>query len=118
LESTMNAVEQRPSGPVPATAWWWGTNRAGGVYYAGRAHVVHPNRRTVALCGLPVEDVWELRPPMPNHLCPECCLLAMSVSHPTFPAAVDTEWFTPASLVPPAPVRAAQKPVADERVAR
>jgi hypothetical protein len=34
-------------------AWWWGTNRAGGTYYAGRVHVVHPDHRSHGLCGLP-----------------------------------------------------------------
>jgi hypothetical protein len=52
-------------------AWWWGTNRPGGKYYAGRVHVVHPGQRTAGLCGLPVEDVWEVRPPLSEHLCPD-----------------------------------------------
>ncbi|GAA3838512.1 hypothetical protein GCM10022243_01250 [Saccharothrix violaceirubra] len=68
-----------------STGWWWGTNRPGGTFYAGRAHVVHPARPTAGLCGLPVDDVGELRPPTPEHLCPDCCVPAMAASHPPFP---------------------------------
>jgi hypothetical protein len=67
-----------------ATGWWWGTNRPGGTFYAGRAHVVHPSQPKFALCGMPVSDSWELRPPTPEHLCPECCVLAMAASYPPF----------------------------------
>lgn len=66
-------------------AWWWGTNRPDGTYYAGRVHVVHPEQRACGLCGLPVDDVLELRPPVPDHLCPDCCVLAMTLSYPPFP---------------------------------
>jgi hypothetical protein len=69
----------RPAG------WWWGTNRPGGGYYAGRVHVVHPDQPTTGLCGLPVDDVWQLRPPVPEHLCPDCCVAAMAASYPPFP---------------------------------
>ncbi|MCE7011767.1 hypothetical protein LWC34_54485 [Kibdelosporangium philippinense] len=90
--------DRTPARPTGATAgWWWGTNRPGGTYYAGRAHVVHPAQPTAGLCGLPVDDVWELRPPMPEHLCPDCCVLAMAASYPPFPT-------TPP---PPLPRRAA-----------
>lgn len=76
--------------------WWWGTNRPGGTFYAGRVHVVHPAHPTSGLCGLPVDDVWELRPPTPEHLCPDCCVLAMAASYPPFPP----------SPAPPLPRRA------------
>lgn len=49
--------------------WWWGTNRPDGPYYAGRTHVVHPDQPTEGLCGLPVDEVWRLRPSQPPHLC-------------------------------------------------
>lgn len=80
----------RPAG------WWWGTNRPGGTHYAGRAHVVWPNGPAHGLCGLPVDDVWELRPPLPEYLCPDCCVLAMAASYPPFPA-------TPATRPPAGP---------------
>jgi hypothetical protein len=67
-----------------APDWWWGTNRPGGTFYSGRVHVVHPDQSAVALCGLPVGDVWELRPPVPQHLCPDCCVLAMAATYPPF----------------------------------
>ncbi|MFC5054539.1 hypothetical protein [Saccharothrix xinjiangensis] len=53
-----------------------------------------------------MDDVWELRPPTPEHLCPDCCVLAMAASHPPFP-------LTPA---PPLPRRATgpDRPVAAE----
>ncbi|WP_462202873.1 FxLD family lanthipeptide [Frankia sp. CcWB3] len=73
----------RPTGP--AAGWWWGTNWPGGTFCAGRAHVVHPAQPASGLCGLPVDDVWERRPPMPEHLCPDCCVLAMATSYPPFP---------------------------------
>ena len=63
---------------------WWGTNRPGGPLYAGRMHVVRSNDTKMALCGLPVADVWSRRPATPDHLCPECCLLAMALMFPTF----------------------------------
>ncbi|GDY31933.1 hypothetical protein GTS_35660 [Gandjariella thermophila] len=84
----------QPTSPV---GWWWGTNRPGGTFYAGRAHVVQPDQPMAGLCGLPVSDVWELRPPSPERLCPDCCVLAMTASYPPFPP-------TPA---PPLPRRAA-----------
>ncbi len=68
----------------PSAGWWWGTNRPGGTFYAGRAHVVRPAQLAAGLCGLPVDDVWELRPPTPEHLCPDCCVLAMAASYPPF----------------------------------
>lgn len=74
---------QAASKPV---AWWWGTNRPGGPYYAARAHVVAPGGPATGLCGLPVADLWQSRPPVPEHLCPDCCVRAMAVSHPPFPA--------------------------------
>ncbi|WP_435159362.1 hypothetical protein [Amycolatopsis sacchari] len=74
----------QPTGPA---SWWWGTNRPGGTFYAGRAHVVDPARPTAGLCGLPVDDVWERRPPTPEHLCPDCCVLAMAASYPPCPPA-------------------------------
>lgn len=87
---------------APSVGWWWGTNRQDGPYYAGRAHVVHPDQPTTALCGLPVDTVWRLRPSEPPHLCPECCVLALAASYPPFSApplastrTVGTDWFTP-----------------------
>ncbi len=91
-------MDDRTTSPPAGTAtgWWWGTNRPGGTFYAGRAHVVHPTQRASGLCGLPVDDVWERRPPTPEHLCPDCCLLAMATSYPPFPP----------SPAPPLPHRA------------
>jgi hypothetical protein len=94
------------------------------MYYAGRVHVVHPVARTAGLCGLPVEDVWEVRPPLPEHLCPDCCVRAMAASYPSFATAStrprahsagsgDTEWFGPAV---PNQIRAAQVSYTDEKV--
>ncbi|HEY0803485.1 MAG TPA: hypothetical protein VGD84_00400 [Pseudonocardiaceae bacterium] len=77
-----------PGPTAEPVAWWWGTNRAGGTYYAGRVHVVHPNHPSHGLCGLPITDVWELRPPVPDHLCDHCCVLAMAASYPPFATAV------------------------------
>ena len=57
---------------------WWGTNRRGGLYYAGRVHVVWSDCPRSALCGLPIDDTWVNRPPAPERLCPECCSLAMA----------------------------------------
>lgn len=65
---------------------WWGTNREGGLYYAGRVHVVWPGRKPVALCGLPVQDLWELRPSVPELVCPDCCVRAVAALFPVFPA--------------------------------
>lgn len=79
--------------PGPTAGWWWGTNRPGGTFYAGRAHVVPPAFPTAGLCGLPVDDVWELRPPTPGHLCPDCCVLAIAASYPPLPSS-------PAPLLP------------------
>ncbi|WP_016698398.1 hypothetical protein [Actinoalloteichus spitiensis] len=64
---------------------WWGTNRANSAFYAGRTHVVWPSSGRVGLCGLPVDDLWELRPSVPELLCPDCCLLAMAALFPAFP---------------------------------
>ncbi|ONI83184.1 hypothetical protein ALI144C_16940 [Actinosynnema sp. ALI-1.44] len=36
-----------------------------------------------ALCGLPVEQVWQQRPLTSHRLCPECCLLAVAWMFPT-----------------------------------
>ncbi|WP_143230702.1 hypothetical protein [Actinosynnema sp. ALI-1.44] len=62
----------------------WGTNPERGVYYAARLHVVSRQCPWTALCGLPVEQVWEQRPITSHRLCPECCLLAIAWM---FPAA-------------------------------
>lgn len=62
----------------------WGTNRNGGLYYAGRVHLVMSNGgdgQATALCGLPVRDLWPSRPPIPRRLCPECCIEAISRFH-------------------------------------
>lgn len=63
---------------------WWGTNRANSTFYAGRTHVVWPGSGRAGLCGLPVDDLWELRPAVPELLCPDCCLLAMAALFPAF----------------------------------
>lgn len=108
------------SGPLD---WWWGTNRVGGTYYAGRAHVVHPEQRMSGLCGLPVDDVWEARPPVPEHLCPDCCLLAMAVSYPPFPTTVPRQPIEQTTVLPAVQVRdprtrAVGARIVDERVTR
>lgn len=63
----------------------WGTNRAGGAYYAGRVHVAS-DIEAIALCGLPIDESWSWRPNGP--LCPECSMAAI-------------EWLFPASLALP-----------------
>lgn len=63
--------------------WWWGTNPAtdpGG----GHVHVVHPDQPDTGLCGLPVEEPWEARPPQPESLCADCCAAAMDLMYPPF----------------------------------
>lgn len=70
----------RPAAPLV----YWGTNREGSYHYAGRTHVVWPGGRRTGECGLPVDDVWEQRPPFPTHLCPECCVIAMAKLFPPF----------------------------------
>jgi hypothetical protein len=67
---------------LPLPGWWWGTNPPGSTFYAGRVHVVDPDHPREARCGLPVEDVSELRPPMPERLCPDCCLRVMAAMYP------------------------------------
>lgn len=69
--------------PMPTVVW--GTNRAGGTYYAGRTHVVWPGGPPTGVCGLPVRDVWEHRPPIPKLLCPDCCVIAIARAYPPFP---------------------------------
>jgi hypothetical protein len=66
----------------PLPGWWWGTNPPGGTFYAGRVHLVHPDLPGTALCGLPVEDVSRSRPLSPEHLCPDCCVLAVDTMYP------------------------------------
>lgn len=61
----------------------WGTNRAGGVYYAGRVHVAS-DIEAIALCGLPIDESWSRRPNGP--LCPECSMAAMEWLFPPSPA--------------------------------
>ena len=85
------AGQRMAMNPVPPVVWWWGTNRPGGPYYAGRVHVVDPNQRTRGVCGLPVTDVWELRPPVPLRLCPDCCVYAMAATFPAFAASTSTQ---------------------------
>lgn len=103
--------DQTTARPADQSAgWWWGTNRPGGTYYAGRTHVVHPAQPATALCGLPVEDVLELRPPVPAHLCPDCCVLAMTASFPAFAP-------TPAPRLPTRPARTDRSASAAEQTA-
>jgi len=65
---------------------YWGTNKQGGTgdHYAGRVHVVWHGNERKALCGLPIEEVWEQRPPRPDNLCPLCCVRAMAALFPAF----------------------------------
>jgi hypothetical protein len=80
------------------TGWWFGTNRPGGAYYAGRVHVVYPGQGATALCGLPVDDVWVERPSVPEYLCPDCCVAAIAASYPVFspaPEPLPDDWFAP-----------------------
>jgi len=108
---TVVAEATEPEWTAGPPGWWWGTNRAGGIYYCGRVHVVHPDQPTHGLCGLPITDVWEQRPPVPDHLCPDCCVLAMAATYPPLAAAVpqqqvggahaaDTGWFAALSDQP------------------
>jgi hypothetical protein len=61
--------------------WWWGTNPPGATFYAGRVHIVHPDRPGNTLCGLPVEDLWDSHPSTPEHLCPTCGVRAMDTMY-------------------------------------
>ncbi|SMD27422.1 hypothetical protein [Kibdelosporangium aridum] len=61
----------------------WGTNPDTSVFYAARVHVVSAHYPWSALCGLPVELIWEQRPVTSQRLCPECCLLAVEWFFPT-----------------------------------
>lgn len=65
---------------------FWGTNQQGGTAdrYAGRVHVVWPSDECFGLCGLPIEEIWEQRPPVPDTLCPLCCVRAMAALFPAF----------------------------------
>ncbi len=67
-------------------ALFWGTNTEGGTadHYGGRVHVVLWKTRFIALCGLPIEEIWEQRPPQPPNLCPLCCVRAMAFLFPAF----------------------------------
>lgn len=69
--------------PTELPRLWWGTNRDGGLYYAGRVHVASDTTGN-ALCGLPIQDVWSWRPSTPV-LCPDCCITAMAWLFPTQP---------------------------------
>ena len=76
------AEPQEPSESV----LFWGTNRQGGTadHYAGRVHIVWPDNEFYGLCGLPIEEIWEQRPPVPDNLCPLCCVRAMAALFPAF----------------------------------
>ena len=65
---------------------YWGTNHQGGTadHYAGRVHIVWPDNEFYGLCGLPIEEIWEQRPPVPDNLCPLCCVRAMAALFPAF----------------------------------
>ncbi len=63
----------------------WGTNRPDGDFYAGRVHAVWPSGTPQAMCGLPVGEVWAHRPPVPERLCPDCCVAATSALFPSSP---------------------------------
>ena len=67
-------------------ALFWGTNAEGGKadHYGGRVHVVLWRTKFTAFCGLPVEEIWEQRPPNPPNLCPLCCVRAMAFLFPAF----------------------------------
>lgn len=69
---------------------YWGTNQQDGTAdrYAGRVHVVWPDNECFGLCGLPIEEIWEQRPPVPDTLCPLCCVRAMAVLFPAFAASL------------------------------
>ncbi len=70
----------------PSSLLYWGTNQHGGTAerYAGRVHVVWPDNECFGLCGLPIEEIWEQRPPVPDNLCPLCCVRAMAALFPAF----------------------------------
>ncbi|MEV6444757.1 hypothetical protein [Amycolatopsis sp. NPDC051716] len=71
---------------APEPLLYWGTNQQGGTanHYAGRVHVVWPDNEFYGLCGLPIEEIWEQRPPVPDNLCPLCCVRAMVALFPAF----------------------------------
>ena len=48
----MGGQQAGDTGPIPMR-WWWGTNRPGGVYYAGRVHIVAPEDPATGVCDLP-----------------------------------------------------------------
>lgn len=69
-----------PPAPTELPPLLWGTNRKGGLYYAGRVHVAS-NMSGLAICGLPIEDIWPQRPANPM-LCPDCALAVMQWVYP------------------------------------
>jgi len=71
---------------TPESLLYWGTNHQGGTadHYAGRVHVVWPENEFYGLCGLPIEEIWEQRPPVPDNLCTLCCVRAMAALFPAF----------------------------------
>jgi hypothetical protein len=91
------------------TAWKWGTNYAGGPYYAGRAHVVRRMEPEIAMCGLPVQHITDRRPARPNRLCPECCLLTMALMFPAVEESANS------AHTPPAPFQASPPTVPGPR---
>lgn len=79
----------------------WGTNRPGGLFYAGRVHAVWPVGPPQAMCGLPVGEVWSHRPPIPELLCPDCCVAAISALFPSSPAPAQPIACPPGAWLPP-----------------
>ncbi|MGX7823557.1 hypothetical protein ACTG9Q_00525 [Actinokineospora sp. 24-640] len=63
----------------------WGTNRPGGTFYAGRVHAVWPVGPPLAMCGLPIGEVWLHRPLVPELLCPDCCVATFCALFPASP---------------------------------
>jgi hypothetical protein len=72
-------ADQEPGLP----GWCWGTNPPTSVG-GGHVHVVHPDQPNRALCGLLADECWEVRPPQPELLCPECSMAAMDLMYPPF----------------------------------
>ncbi|WP_418155967.1 hypothetical protein [Actinoalloteichus caeruleus] len=81
----------------------WGTNRPGGIFYAGRVHAVWPVGPRQAMCGLPVGEVWAHRPAVPARLCPDCCVAATSALFPPSPHPEQPIAWPPGAWVPAGP---------------
>jgi hypothetical protein len=74
----------------------WGTTRSchhGTTVYYGRVHIVRPGTTPhIGWCGLPVDAVWDRRPPPrcagTPEICPECTISYLAAAYPADPTMV------------------------------